>query len=217
MKLSETLYAGACDLWREAADKPFVKAMATGTLGESLFRNYMIQDYLYLLEYIEILRQIRELAKEAALRDFIQNVISETENETYRVHLPQMKKIGVSDKEITEAVKSPVIAEYTGYMRGQLQAHGLLAGLTALLQCSWLYAYIGENLHSQYAREIQKSPYQSWFAAYTCTEYISTNQKWIDVLDSEAEGINSETISLLTHIFRTCAGYENKLWDELWN
>jgi thiaminase/transcriptional activator TenA len=53
--------------------------MATGTLGESLFRNYMIQDYLYLLEYIEILRQIRELAKEAALRDFIQNVISETE------------------------------------------------------------------------------------------------------------------------------------------
>ena len=50
MKFSEMLHAGADDLWREAADKPFVREMALGTLTENKFRNYMILDYLYLLD-----------------------------------------------------------------------------------------------------------------------------------------------------------------------
>ena len=55
MKLSERLYDGAIELWRVAADKPFVREMALGTLDEKRFRHYMIQDYFYLLDYIEIL------------------------------------------------------------------------------------------------------------------------------------------------------------------
>lgn len=43
MKLSDILYEGAVDLWREAADKPFVKEMALGILDEEKFRNYMVQ------------------------------------------------------------------------------------------------------------------------------------------------------------------------------
>lgn len=215
MKLSETLYAGVYDLWREAADKPFVREMTKGTLDDSLFRNYMIQDYLYLLAYIETLGCIRQQTEDPQLRDFLQGVIAETENETYRVHLPHLKKIGVRDDEITGAVLAPVIAEYMDYMRRQVTAHGFLAGLTALLQCSWLYAYIGEKTVSEYPEEIRHSSYKFWFDAYTCSEYIEANQKWIDVLDREAEGINSETASLLSSIFRTCAEYENRLWDEL--
>lgn len=215
MKLSETLYAGVYDLWREAADKTFVREMAKGTLDDSLFRNYMIQDYLYLLDYIETLGCIRQQAQDGELRDFLQSVIAETENETYRVHLPHLKQIGVSDEEITGAVLAPVMTEYIEYMRSQVKAHGLLAGLAALLQCSWLYAYIGEKTVSEYPEEIRHSPYKFWFDAYTCSEYIEANQKWIDVLDREAEGISSETASLLCSIFRTCAGYENRLWDEL--
>ena len=215
MKLSEILYAGAHDLWREAAGKPFVIEMAKGTLDGRLFSNYMVQDYLYLLEYIETLRQIRQQTEDAQLRSFLQGVIAETENETYRVHLPHLKQIGVSDDEIAGAVLIPVIPEYMDYMRSQVKAHGFLAGLTALLQCSWLYAYIGEKIVSEYSGEIGNSPYKFWFDAYTCKEYIDANQKWIDVLDREAEGISSETASLLGSIFRTCAGYENRLWDEL--
>jgi thiaminase/transcriptional activator TenA len=128
-----------------------------------------------------------------------------------------MKKIGVSDKEITEAVKSPVIAEYTGYMRGQLQAHGLLAGLTALLQCSWLYAYIGEKAVSEHADSIAASPYKFWFDAYTCREYLEANQMWIDVLDRETQGISRDMAEMLKGIVVRCAGYENELWDELYS
>ena len=216
MKISDMLYEAAQDLWGEAAEKSFVREMAEGSLDEGLFRRYMIQDYLYLLDYIDILGFVRSQTGDENLRQFLQTVIKETENETYRVHLPNMRNIGVSDEEIAEAVRLPVIAEYTGYMREQTREHGVLAGLTALLQCSWLYAYIGEKMTAEHSDEIAASPYRSWFDAYTCKEYTDANQMWIDVLDRETEGITDGTAKLLKSIFRTCAEYENKLWDELY-
>ncbi len=216
MKFSEILYAGAEDLWHEATDKPFVRDMALGTLADKKFRNYMIQDYLYLLDYIEILNLVRSQTGDEGLRQFLLSVIKETENETYRVHLPHMRKIGVSDEEIKEAVRTPVIPEYTGYMREQTSEHGILAGLTALLQCSWLYAFIGEKMTAEHSEEIAASPYRFWFDAYTCKEYTDANQMWIDVLDRETEGIAGDTAMLLNNIFRTCAEYENRLWNDLY-
>ena len=213
MKLSERLYEGAAELWREAADKPFVREMALGTLDEKRFRHYMIQDYFYLLDYIDILKSIREQTQDAELVDFLQNVINETEHETYRVHLPYMRKMGVSDEEIRGAVKIPEITGYTGYMREQIRTNGLTAGLTALLQCSWLYAYIAERNVSEHSDEIAASPYRFWFDAYTCEAYINANQMWINALDRETESIGSDEAALLNEIFRTCAGYENRLWD----
>ena len=216
MKLSDTLYEGVIDLWREAADKPFVKEMALGTLDEERFRNYMIQDYLYLLDYTELLQIILEQTEDADLAGFLQSVIRETENETFRVHIPHMKKTGIGDEEIDNAVRLPVITEYTGYMRKMVRENGLLAGLTCLLQCSWLYAYIGEQSAAGHSREIEASPYRFWFDAYTCKDYTDTNRLWIDVLDRETASVQSNTISLLKEIFRTCASYENRLWDELY-
>ena len=216
MKFSEMLHAGADVLWREAADKPFVREMALGTLPENKFRNYMIQDYLYLLDYMDILGLIRSQTGDESLRAFLQSVIKETEDETYRVHLPHMKKIGVSDEEIAGADRSQVISEYTEYMRAQVRKHGFLAGLTALLQCSWLYACIGEKMTAEHAEEIAASPYRFWFDAYTCKEYTDANQMWIDTLDRETMGITGDTAILLKNIFRRCAEYENKLWDELY-
>lgn len=101
-------------------------------------------------------------------------------------------------------------------MQRQVKERGLLAGLTALLQCSWVYAYIGEKIFSEHADEISSSPYRFWFDAYTCSEYLDANRMWIDVVDREASGISSVEAVMLEQIFRKCAEYENRLWDALY-
>ena len=126
-----------------------------------------------------------------------------------------MKKIGISDAEIENARKAQVIVDYLAYMRQQPEK-GLVAGLTALLQCSWVYAFIGQALTEEYADEIDLSPYKNWFDAYTCKEYIEANKAWIDMVDYETEGISREETDRLCVIFETCARYENRLWDELY-
>ncbi len=213
MKFSDILFTHAEDLWEEAAEKPFVVKMAEGTLDPDRFRFYMLQDYLYLQDYIEILKTIQTYVEKSSLRAFLDRAIYETEQETYRVHVPNMRKIGVSDEDIRNAVRAEVITGYVEYMRAQLEESGLYAGLTALLQCSWVYAYIGETVTARYSEQISTSPYKSWFSAYTCQEYLDANQTWIDVVDRESAAITLGEGEDLCRIFRKCAEYENRFWD----
>ena len=213
MKYTQTLFEKAEDLWKEAAENPFVTEMAEGTLEIDRFRNYMLQDYLYLLDYIDILKCMLKYTDDPFLGDFLLDVIQETERETNRVHLPNMKKAGITQEQIKNCSLVPEAAEYLQYMRNLLPQEGLLAGLTALLQCSWAYAYIGQNVSAKYREELSRSPYKSWFDAYTCPEYIEANQKWIDLLDKETADIPSNLAEKLRLIFRKCAEYENRFWD----
>ena len=216
MNLSQLLSARAKSLWKEAAEKPFVTEMARGCLSKDRFRRYMLQDYLYLLDYIDILRSIRTYTQDPSLQAFLDRIVGQTEQETYRVHVPNMKEAGVSEEEIRTAVRADVITAYVTYMRRQLTESGLMAGLTALLQCSWVYAYIGEKVSDRYGDQLRHSPYRSWFDAYTCPEYIEANQLWIDVLDREAAGISPEESERLCRIFRQCAVFEGQFWDALY-
>ncbi len=217
MKLSDRLYETVQQLWKEAAGKPFVREMAEGTLDPDCFRGYMLQDYLYLHDYIDILNTALECTDDSRLQEFLRRVIEETRNETERVHLPNMKKIGVSDQAIRNCKKADIIVSYVDYMKQQFKVQGIIAGLTALLQCSWVYAYIGETLMEEYADRIAVSPYKSWFDSYTCREYTEANRRWIDVLDRETEDISPEEVQELCAIFKQCAEYENHFWDMLYN
>lgn len=216
MKTTDILYEHIRNLWEEAVSKPFVTEMARGTLSMNRFRYYMLQDYLYLLDYIDILRDILKYTENSGLKKFLCHIIAETRNETERVHVPNMKKIGISDDEIRNCQKADVIKNYVRYMREQLEESGLKAGLTALLQCSWVYAYIGEKMTERYPEEIQRSAYKSWFDSYTCKEYIQANQTWMDVLNRETAKRGPEETKKLCDIFQTCASYENQFWDMLY-
>ena len=216
MKLSELLFAKTKELWDEAANKPFVIEMAKGTLDEGLFRRYMLQDYLYLKDYIGILINIRDMAEDENTRAFLKRIIDGTTDETERVHLANMRQLGITDEEIAGSVTFPVITEYVDYMRECTERFGLIGGITSLLQCSWVYAYIAEKVLQRFPDEIRNSAYGSWFEAYSCQSYLDTNRLWIDLLDELSEGADEKTADEMCRIFERCALYENELWDALY-
>ena len=216
MKLSEILYSRTIELWQISTEKPFVVEMAKGTLADSKFRRYTLQDYLYLLEYVEILKKIKSLSQQEDITEFLSRIIDETLQEAERVHLPNIKKVGIKDEEIVKSNELPAISNYLKYMEDCLQEDGLMGGLTALLQCSWLYAFIGETVKKKYQEEIEKSKYKSWFEAYSCESYLNANQMWIDILDNQSVGISEADTERMCQIFEKCATYENELWDALY-
>ena len=211
------LFSETEDLWKEAVNKPFVKKMADGTLETEKYRRYMLQDYLYLTDYIELLREISESTEKKSLRSFLEKILWETQEETERVHLPAMRELGIGDTDIQNAVMAQVLQEYVGYMKQQLREEGFVGGLVALLQCSWAYAYIGQTVSEREAERLSASPYKSWFASYTCASYIETNQSWIDASDRETEDLDDTKKLRLCSVFQTCARYENRFWDDLDN
>ena len=213
MKFSDRLYQKVRYLWKETSNKPFLIEMAKGTLDEARFKNYILQDYLYLLEYIDIVSHISNLEDSIHLKDFFGRIMTETRNEIYRVHIPNMEKFGICCDNVTSYKISPIINEYVEYICRNLYEEGFLACLTALLQCSWIYAYIGETLTKKYSLEICRSPYKFWFDAYTCLEYLDVNRMWIDIFDNEVANIGIKEKDNLCRTFETCARYENKFWN----
>ena len=217
MKISTVLFESVKDLWDQAAGKPFVIEMAKGILDQQRYRYYMIQDYLYLLKYMDVLEYIRESTDDPGLKDFIGFVLEQIRKETTQVHVPNMKELGITEEDAAGCPESSEITDYISYMLSRVKEEGVLAGLTAQLQCSWVYAYIGQRMMEEFPDEIAASPYKSWFEAYTCDDYTEANRKWIDILDEKAQGADGEEVQKLCSIFRTCAEYENRFWDMLYN
>ena len=217
MKLSELLFSKTIDLWDQSASKPFVIDMAKGTLDSGLYKQYMLQDYLYLKDYIGILKQILDIAEDEKIRGFLTRIIDGTVDETERVHLAGMKRLGITDEDITKSAKFTVISEYVDFMRKCVEQYGLLGGVASLLQCSWVYAYISDKCMSKYSEEIAESEYRSWFEAYSCKSYIDTNQIWIDLLDELGHDIDDKTAVEMCRVFERCARFENELWDRLYS
>ena len=213
MKLSERLRNETENLWEDTSRKPFLVDMARGSLDADLYKNYMMQDYLYLKDYIELLKKMRELAADGELRGFLERIIEDTECETYKVHVPGLRAVGITDEDMRTCGKGRVPEDYIAFMKRKLEENGITAGLTALLQCSWNYAYIANAVAKRYPDELSKSPYKSWFDAYTGKDYTASNQLWIDMLDKRTKDLGSGEADELCLIFKTCAEYENKLWD----
>ena len=164
-----------------------------------------------------------EMAEGTLHQSFMDEIISVTEMECFLVHVPEMKRLGIGDEEIKKTKACRVVCDYTSYIHKQVKEEGFLAGLTALLQCSWSYAYIGQKMTKKYGGTIQTSPYKAWFEAYSVKEYVEANQLWIDSLDREWEAVRSENESQdventekLCKIFKRCAEYELLLWKSLY-
>ena len=54
MTMTERLLEATKEIWAGYNEKPFVKGIADGSLDHDKFKYYMIQDYLYLIDYTKV-------------------------------------------------------------------------------------------------------------------------------------------------------------------
>ena len=133
VKLSERIYERAKVLWPRYLTHPFVTEMAGGTLPREKFRYYMVQDYLYLRDYVKIFAAILQKTDDFEQIRFLSGEMANTIDETFRTHLPYMKRLGVTEEEIAEARPHIDNSAYSHYMLCEAQAGDVLTGLVTLL------------------------------------------------------------------------------------
>ena len=142
-KLSQRLHACVQDIWPRYLSHPFVMQMADGTLPMEKFRYYMLQDYLYLKDYVKIFAAIIQKADDFEQIRFLSGELANTIGETFRTHLPYMQRLGVTEDEIRRARPHIDNSAYSHYMLCEAQAGDVLTGLVTLLNCSWSGALSG--------------------------------------------------------------------------
>ncbi len=158
-KLSQRLHACVQDIWPRYLTHPFVMQMADGTLPMEKFRYYMLQDYLYLKDYVKIFAAIIQKADDFEQIRFLSGELANTIGETFRTHLPYMQRLGVTEDEIRRARPHIDNSAYSHYMLCEAQAGDVLTGLVTLLNCSWSYAYIAQEMAARYPDALQNEHY----------------------------------------------------------
>ena len=70
MLFTDYLYENSKEVWDKYLEHPFLIELGEGTLDKEKFRKYLIQDYLYLIEYAKVYamacvksRNMKELKK----------------------------------------------------------------------------------------------------------------------------------------------------------
>ena len=51
MSFFQTLKSGAADEWLAYTEHSFTEALGDGSLPEAAFKDYLVQDYLFLIEF----------------------------------------------------------------------------------------------------------------------------------------------------------------------
>ena len=216
VKLSQTLYARAEKIWPRYLSHPFVTQMADGTLPLEKFRYYMLQDYLYLRDYVKIFAAIIQKADDFEQIRFLSEELADTIGETFRTHSPYMKRLGITEDEIRSARTHIDNNAYTHYMLWEAQAGDVLTGLVTLLNCSWSYAYVAEKIVNRCPEALHNEHYGAWFAGYVSESYRRTNQMLIDRIDALSGSIDDKTTAYLCEIFEKCCYFDLRFWDTVY-
>lgn len=216
MKFSESLYESVKEIWESYYAHPFVKGIGNGTLEVDKFKFYMIQDYIYLLDYAKVYALgIVKADREGIMQGF-SNMVNHILNGEMNIHRSYMKRLGITNEEIETTKASLSNISYTHYMLAVSQIGGLPELSVSLLACMWSYLEIGRVLSKK--PEATEHPfYGEWIRGYISKEYEESTQWVIDLVDELAENLSLKDKEKLKEIFINTSKYEAMFWDMSYN
>ncbi|WP_394232186.1 thiaminase II [Niallia oryzisoli] len=220
MKFSEHLLEKLQPIWRKNHAHPFVQEMGAGTLDKEKFRFYMIQDYLYLIDYAKLFALGAVKATDLEDMKIFSALLHSTLDEEMSLHRQYAARFGISEEELERAEPSPVTLAYTHYMLHSAQNGTLAELVAALLPCAWSYWEIGKEL-SEIPGAADHALYGDWITMYSSKEFGQTAEWCIDLLNKLAAGKPEHELRQLEKIFLNTTRFEYLFWDmayhkEMW-
>ena len=216
MKVTDRLYTAVKEIWDSYNQHPFVKGIADGSLAIDKFQFYMVQDYLYLMQYSKVFALgIVKAQKEEDMRLFADLVHSTLNSET-ATHKAYLKRLGITVSHMENAKTSLVTQSYTNYMLSVSFTEGIAELATTVLACAWSYKMIGDFMDTVPGSK-EHEFYGEWVKCYTSKEYRESNDIIIDLVNRLAEDYSEKQIENLERIIVDCSRYEYMFWDMAWN
>jgi thiaminase/transcriptional activator TenA len=216
MKTSARLYKSVNTIWDSYYRHPFIKGMADGSLKVDKFKFYMIQDYIYLLDYVKIYALGIVKAKDERTMQGFSKMVDNILNGEMDIHRSYMRRLGITRKDIENTEASMENISYTNYMLSVSQL-GDLTDLTAsLLACMWSYFLIGSKL-SKIKGAVENNFYGQWIRGYSSKDYERETKWLIDLIDRLTVNISENKFKELEKIFINTSKYESMFWDMAYN
>ncbi len=217
MKTTQRLLAAAKEIWDGYNDHPFVLGLQDGTLDREKFRYYIVQDYLYLEEYLKVFAVgIAKAKSPETVGLFSKYVTLLTEGEM-DIHRGYMGKFAVTREELEATPRALDNLSYTSYMLRVAYEEGETEILAAILSCAYSYEVIARTILARNPAAAEHPFYGEWVRGYADPQYSQANVLLLDTLDRLSADRDEAELDHLTQIFVACSRYETAFWDLAWN
>ncbi|HAL69116.1 thiaminase II [Pseudomonas fulva] len=212
MDIFDRLKQAAAPQWRGYVDHAFVQQMGDGTLSEAAFRSYLVQDYLFLIQFARAWAlaayKSRRPADIRAAQAGLAAILDETD-----LHVRLCARWGLSQADIEAAPEHPATVAYTRYVLDCGAAGDLLELHVALAPCVIGYAEIGQSLAACIGN-LDAHPYREWIGEYAGAGYQAVAAAARAHLDSlAARSMTDQRFAELAAIFAQASGLEADFWQ----
>lgn len=176
---------------------PTVRGIADGSLDPYVFRRWLEQDYLFLLDYVRVFSRLAWQAPDHHLGDLV-DLAHETFHGELQLHRSLAAGFGA---DLGGASAGPACAAYTSFLLDAAADYGV--GLAALYPCMWGYSTLGQRL-----ADAPGGRYRAWIETYADPGFAALAERIGVMLDEAAPDPAAATTAFL-------AGMDHELafWD----
>lgn len=214
MLFSAQLWQQHADIYQKILAHPFNQQLSQGTLSQSAFQHYMIQDAHYLVAYGRALAVCAAKAFDA--KDVIQfaeaaklAIVFERE-----MHDSFLTQFNVNQAEFENTPLTLACHHYTSFLTATAWSESYPVVLASLLPCFWIYAEVGRDIVKQ---SVANNPYQAWIDTYAGEEFHTAVGEVVATIDRVAARCDEDTLAKMHQAYRRGAELEWLFWDSAYH
>jgi thiaminase/transcriptional activator TenA len=199
-------------IWRAIDGHSFLRELHAGTLPMNRFTYFILQDYVYLLDFAQVLCQGGAKSPDLeTLELFARHALAAVEVER-TFHASFGKSLGLSREQLDAVPKGPATQAYIAHLKRVAHGGSLGEIVAAILPCYWIYGEVGRRLYRNRPRK--PKIYRQWIESYASEAYWRPVREQIHLMDRVATGANSSEKKLMTSHFLLSSRYEYLFWDQ---
>lgn len=213
MDIFDRLKAAAQADWDSYVDHEFVRRMGDGTLPEPAFQIYLVQDYLFLIQFARAWAlaayKSRTIADIRAAQAGLASILDETE-----MHVRLCGRWGLSPEALEAAPEHQATVAYTRFVLDCGAAGDLLDLHVALAPCVIGYAEIGRKLAPLGIDTLDNHPYREWIGEYAGDGYQGVaDAARRHLKDLAARSMTDQRFTELASLFGKASRLEADFWQ----
>ena len=209
MSLMEEITGASMDLYEAAANEAFLEELGTGKLDRKKFLDYIVQDSIYLRDYMKAFAM--GMFRSRTLRDmqFFYSVLGFVNDSENEARLKYLSDGSLTDDDVERIEKKEACRNYTKFLIDTAERGSLEEILMAVMPCMTGYEYVFRKTLERHP-EVLDTYYGPLVRDYTSPFYSECCRTWEAYCDKVCADYPDR--KRLMEVFREAARHELMFW-----
>lgn len=211
-KIMDRVLKNTEEIWEKCIKTKFIQQMMDGSLSKQKFLDYIVQDSLYLRDYLKAFAMA--IYKSKTLKDMqifysALGFVNDSENIT---RLKYLQDNGMTDADVEGVAKLPECAAYTTYEKEIAANEDIPEILMAVMPCMVGYHIVFKKIRAL-APQILDGYYGALVVDYTSDFYQECCNIWTAYTNEMCADFDEKRMQKLNDIFVKASMHELYFWQ----